>query len=111
MSIRSFAEKVGMSPQQISNIEKGIGNNKKEMTSTMKTYQKIAEGIGMKETEFLKYLNDNVLVNPSDEKITATVSDGNRPYDLEEIRKLVAGYSDEEVHNLLLDLREKKRKQ
>ncbi len=66
MSIRSFASMVGMSTQQISNIEKGKGNNGKVMSSTMKTYQKIAEAIGMTEQDFLNMLNDNVLVNPSD---------------------------------------------
>ena len=110
MSIRSFADKVLMSPQQISNIEKGIGNNKKEMSSTMKTYQKIAEGIGMNEKEFLKMLNDDVLINPSDEKITATNSDGKSNYDREELKRIIDEFSDDEVHDLLLNLREKKHK-
>ena len=75
MSIRAFASMVGMSTQQISNIEKGIGNDKKPMTSTMKTYQKIAQGIGMEERAFLKLLNDEVIVNPSDEKIPVSETD------------------------------------
>lgn len=66
MSIRSFASMVGISPQQISNIEKGIGNNGKPMSSTMNTYKKIADAIGMTEQDFLNMLNDNVVVNPAD---------------------------------------------
>lgn len=65
LSIRAFASMVDISPQQIINIEKGIGNDGKPMTSTMKTYSKIAKGIGMEERDFLYMLNDNVLVNPS----------------------------------------------
>lgn len=76
MSVRSFASLVDISPQQIINIEKGIGNDGKPMTSTMKTYRKIAKAIGMDEKDFMNMLNDNVLVNPSDEKIPATGSDG-----------------------------------
>jgi len=65
LSIRQFAAFVGMSPQQVLNIERGLGSSKKPMTSTMKTYKKIAEAVGMSETEFLNLLNDNVTVNPS----------------------------------------------
>lgn len=67
MSIRSFASFVGMSTQQICNIERGLGSNGKPMTSTMKTYKKIAEAVGMSEVDFLNLLNDNVRVNPSAE--------------------------------------------
>ena len=67
---------VDMSVQQVSNIEKGIGNNGKPMTSNYKTYQKIAYGIGMEETDFMRLLNDNVLVNPTEEENPATESDG-----------------------------------
>ena len=77
MSVRAFAVMTDLSPQQISNIENGIGNNGKPMTSTMKTYQKVANGIGMKEQDFLNMLNDNVLINPSEENDPATESDGN----------------------------------
>lgn len=66
LSIRSFASMVGISTQQISNIEKGIGNNGKPMSSTMMTYKKIADGLGIDENSFLKLLSDNVAVNPSD---------------------------------------------
>ena len=69
LSIRSFASNSGISPQQIINIENGTGNDGKPMTSTMRTYKKIANAVGMDETEFLKYLNDDVAVNPSVEKI------------------------------------------
>ena len=64
MSIRSFAAMTGISPQQISNIMKGIGNNGKPMTSTMTTYKKVADAVGMSERDFLNMLNDNVTVNP-----------------------------------------------
>lgn len=64
ISARAFATLVDMSPQQIGNIIRGVGNNGKQMTSTMKTYKKIAEGIGMSEQEFLNMLNDNVARSP-----------------------------------------------
>lgn len=64
LSIRAFAALVGISPQQIANIEKGIGNNGKPMSSTMTTYKKIADGIGYDENEFLMLISDNVAVNP-----------------------------------------------
>ena len=66
LSIRSFASLVGMSPQAVLNIETGIGSNGKPMTSTMKTYKKIAEGVGMSVQELLNILNDNIIVYPSD---------------------------------------------
>lgn len=68
MSIRAFAAMAGMSPQQISNIEKGVGNNGKPMTSTMSTYKKIADAVGMSEQDFLNMLNDNVAMAPDDEE-------------------------------------------
>ena len=67
MSDRAFATLVGISPQQIGNIKRGIGNNGKPMSSTMNTYKKIASAIGMDETDFLNMLNDNVSVNPADD--------------------------------------------
>ena len=76
LSVRSFAAMVNMSPQQIINIEKGIGNDGKPMTSTMKTYTKIANGVGMEEQAFMKMLNDNVIINP-EIKNPATDGDGN----------------------------------
>ena len=68
LSVRAFASQVGISPQAVLNIENGIGSNGKPMTSTMKTYKKIAEGLGMTEQELLNLLNDNdrIIVNPSD---------------------------------------------
>ena len=90
MSIRAFAAFVGMSPQQILNIEKGTGNNGKPMSSTMKTYRKIAEAVGMSEQDFLLMLNDDVRVNPerdelesiidtmTDEEITRLLSEAKR---------------------------------
>ena len=65
MSDRAFAAFTHLSPQQVGNIKRGIGNNGKPMTSTMKTYKKIADAIGMDETDFLNMLNDNVNINPN----------------------------------------------
>ena len=77
MSIRSFASMVGMSVQQICNIENGVGSDGKPIqSSTMKTYKKIADALGMTETEFLFQLNDDVRTNPTGEKIPITKSDG-----------------------------------
>lgn len=63
LSQRAFAAKVNMSVQQIANIERGIGNNGKPMTSNMRTYTKIAAGLGIDETDFFRMLNDSVVVN------------------------------------------------
>lgn len=68
MSSRSFAAMVGISPQQVLNIEKGIGNDGKPMTSTWKTYQKIADAVGMSENDFLNVLSDGGFVNPEDDE-------------------------------------------
>ncbi len=72
MSIRAFASLSGISPQQISNIERGIGNDGKPMTSTMKTYKKIAEAVGMSEHDLLTLLSDNVCVNPSSPSVASS---------------------------------------
>ena len=83
MSIRSFASLVGMSTQQIANIERGTNNEGKPLSSTMKTYGKIAEAIGMSEKDFLNLLNDNVLINPSNEKnMPIVIVDGHTMLDL-----------------------------
>ena len=82
LSVRYFASLSGMSPQQIINIERGVGNDGKPMTSTMKTYQKIAKAVQMDEKDFMNMLNDNVVVNPSDSKKTAIQEDdGQNEYD------------------------------
>lgn len=75
LSVRYFASLSGISPQQIINIEKGVGNDGKPMTSTMKTYQKIARAVQMDEKDFMNMLNDNVVVNPSDSKKPAILDD------------------------------------
>lgn len=72
MTNRAFAAFAGLSPQQVGNIKRGIGNNGKPMTSTMRTYKKIADAIGMSETDFLNMLNDNVNVNPNTTDDTVT---------------------------------------
>ena len=65
MSKRQFATMTGISVQQISNIMKSTGNSGKPMTSTMATYKKIANAIGMSESDFLLMINDKVRVNPA----------------------------------------------
>lgn len=65
MSDRAFAEFVDLSPQQVGNIKRGIGNNGKPMTSNMRTYKKIADALGMHINDFLNLLNDEVNVNPN----------------------------------------------
>lgn len=64
MSGRAFADLVDLSPQYVFNLERGFNNNGKPLSPTMKTYAKIAKGIGMSETELLSLLNDSVTVNP-----------------------------------------------
>lgn len=66
LSKRAFAMMADISVQQVSNIERGLGNNGKPMTSTMKTYTKIADAVGIPEKDFLRLLNDDLRVNPSD---------------------------------------------
>ena len=98
-SIRYFASIAGMSPQQISNIEKGIGNDGKPMTSTMKTYRKIAKAVGLDEKVFMAMLNDNVLVNPSDEKIPVTDGDGQEEK-YEEVKDILNQLTQENAESL-----------
>ena len=112
MSIRSFAAMVGMSPQSILNIERGLGSNGKPMTSTMATYAKIANAIGMSETVFLNLLNDNVLINPGNEKIPTTERDGQNMLDLsllsEDQRKAIQeilGMNQDELISALPELK------
>lgn len=96
ISIRYFASISDMSPQQIINIEKGLGNDGKPMTSTMKTYQKIARAVGMSEREFMNMLNDNVIINPSDEKDPVTTADDGR----DEIMKIYIELNEENKGSL-----------
>lgn len=67
LSLRQFAELSGVSVQQISNIEKGVGNNGKPMTSNISTYRKIAKALGMSGADFMLLLNDTVKVNATAE--------------------------------------------
>lgn len=87
LSVRSFASKVGMSPQQILNIEKGIGNNGKPMQSNITTYNKIAKGIGIDELDLFYLLNDNVRVNPSEytKNMPIVMVDGHPMLDLSDL--------------------------
>ena len=64
MSYRQFAALVGLSPQYVINLEKGVNNDGKPLSATMETYAKIAKGTGVSETELLLMLDDSVKVNP-----------------------------------------------
>ena len=64
MSYRQFAALVGLSPQYVINLEKGVNNDGKPLSATMETYAKIAKGTGVSETELLLMLDDSVTVNP-----------------------------------------------
>ena len=64
MSFRAFAALVGLSPQYVINLVKGINNDGKPLSATMDTYAKIAKGTGISETELLLMLDDSVTVNP-----------------------------------------------
>lgn len=89
LSVRYFASLSGISPQQIINIEKGVGNDGKPMTSTMKTYQKIARAVQMDEKDFMNLLNDNVVVNPSDSKKPAILEDDGEKEKYEEFKQML----------------------
>jgi repressor LexA len=65
MSLRDFAELADLSPQYISNIEKGINNDGKPLSPTMTTYNKIAKATGISEGKLLSSVDDFVSVNPS----------------------------------------------
>lgn len=64
MSYRQFAALVGLSPQYVINLEKGVNNDGKPLSATMETYAKIAKGTGVSETELLLMLDDSVTINP-----------------------------------------------
>ena len=100
LSVRYFASLSGISPQQIINIEKGIGNDGKPMTSTMKTYKKIAKAVNMDEKDFMNLLNDNVVVNPSDNKNTAIQEDNGQKEKYEELKRMLDQLTDENAASL-----------
>ena len=100
LSIRAFASMVDLSIQQVSNIEKGIGNNGKPMTSTHKTYVKIADGIGMPQKDFFKMLNDEVVVNSSDEKEPVLSKKNGNENNYEEFMQIVRQLTAENVELL-----------
>ena len=100
LSVRYFASLSGMSPQQIINIERGVGNDGKPMTSTMKTYQKIAKAVQMDEKDFMNMLNDNVVVNPSDSKKTAIQEDDGQKEKYEELKLMLDQLSEKDAERL-----------
>lgn len=95
ISVRYFANLSKMSPQQIINIERGIGNDGKPMSSTMKTYRKIAKAAGMNERDFMIMLNDNVIINPSDEKDPVTAADDGEDEAYIELRSIYQKLNEE----------------
>lgn len=64
MSYRAFAALVGLSPQYVINLEKGLNNDGNPLSATMETYSKIAKGTGISETELMLMLDDTVTINP-----------------------------------------------
>lgn len=64
MSYRAFANLVGLSPQYVINLEKGLNNDGKAVSPSYETYKKIAKGTGIQELDFLKMVDDSVVVNP-----------------------------------------------
>lgn len=65
LSVRAFAALSGLSPQYVSNLERGTNNNGKPISPTIDTYTKVARATGIGELDLLKMLNDNVVVNPT----------------------------------------------
>ena len=65
LSVRAFAALSGLSPQYVSNLERGTNNGGKPISPTIDTYTKVARATGIRELDLLKMLNDNVVVNPT----------------------------------------------
>lgn len=65
LSLREFGALAELSPQYVSNLEKGINNNGKPLSPTMATYTKIAKAIGISEGKLLSAVDDFVKVNPA----------------------------------------------
>lgn len=95
LSIRTFAALAGISPQQVINIEKGVNNDGKPLSSTMKTYRKIAKATGLEEKEFFSLLNDYVTVNPDDKTSLVTISDETFDIALEERHEYINSIFDQ----------------
>lgn len=100
LSVRYFASLADMSPQQIINIERGFGNDGKPMTSTMKTYQKVARAVLMDEKDFMNMLNDNVVVNPSESKKTAIQKDDGKEEKYEDLKRMLDQLTEKEAESL-----------
>jgi len=68
LSGRAFADLVGISPQYVNMLERGLNNDGKPISPTITTYHKIAVGTGITENELLAMLDDTVKINPKAEK-------------------------------------------
>lgn len=64
LSGRAFASQVGISPQYVVNLERGVNNDGKPCTPTVRMLAKIARGTGRSEAELLTMLHEDVAINP-----------------------------------------------
>lgn len=64
LSGRAFASQVGISPQYVVNLERGVNNDGKPCTPTVRMLAKIAKGTGRSEAELLTMLHEDVAINP-----------------------------------------------
>lgn len=64
LSGRAFASQVGISPQYVVNLERGVNNDGKPCTPTVRMLAKIAKGTGRSEAELLTMLHEDVVINP-----------------------------------------------
>lgn len=66
LSQRQFADMVGLSNQQISNIERGCNSKGEEFTPNMATYNKLAAAMYMSVAELILETADEIPLNPVD---------------------------------------------
>lgn len=64
LSYESFGKMAGISKQYVGILIRGINNEGKPVSPTVKTYAKIAKATGISELELMLMVNDNVTVNP-----------------------------------------------
>lgn len=64
LSGRGFAALVGISPQYALNLERGVNNDGKPCTPTVRMLAKIAKGTGISEVELFSMLDGTTPINP-----------------------------------------------
>lgn len=64
LSGRAFAAQVGISPQYAANLERGINNDGKPCTPTVRVLAKIAKGTGISEADLFSMLDGTSPLNP-----------------------------------------------